>query len=603
VNRACWIVAFVVVVALAGCGDKKTTEPPEQRDPEPAVKPERPAQPPAKDVLTSERVDKEVRAQLKAWVAAQNAADFNAYIGMYQRRYFKGIKRTTSGKVKKMDFAGWKADRGRMFENKPVVAAESAEVATWLDPGADLKTGVSEVRFTQRWKTDRYADHGIKLLRFWRDPKGGQHIVYEDLLNAEPGWDRTADADVTPLVWSPPASEAEALALWQKLAPTGKDYQDKLAAIPNDPAIRGPMARALLAEGKLACEETIQYGECGMEAGLGEEVLDEELAPLDPKSTIASPCLRRRLALWAFDQLSPDDILASGPALVAIAGLPTPEQELIDRVFAAVASADEKLRLSVLEAAVEAKHTYTANKNVAGLSEAALVRAARDLELTKALEQLSPDRHSEVYAAALNSPGIDIDVRRTIVDSLAKVKGEVATKALTTAVDDTDCWLAMSAAEALAGRGDSSYLPKRPKSANLSENAKVLCMITHDDEDAKGAVWQQYVSPKGGVSIATEVVNDFDEPYDEDGDGDGDGDGDEEEDDDETTEVVTRADADATDLFEQFGRWGISCDDAKMTCMAGSEYDRYVRVTFAKAPDGGLYVSEVRSYEWNGCGC
>src|SRR4030095_10809996 len=83
--------------------------------------PPRPARggvpPPPVDPRAKEReaLRSEALALLGAWTEAQNKGDFAGYVAMYQRDHFKGIKRTRTGGVKSYDFAGWSADRKRMF--------------------------------------------------------------------------------------------------------------------------------------------------------------------------------------------------------------------------------------------------------------------------------------------------------------------------------------------------------------------------------------------------------------------------------------------------------------------------------------------------------
>jgi len=63
--------------------------------------------------VTAATVQVEARALLTSWIEVQNTYDFEAYIGNYPKQYFKGVKRTSSGKLKNYDFEGWKADRSR----------------------------------------------------------------------------------------------------------------------------------------------------------------------------------------------------------------------------------------------------------------------------------------------------------------------------------------------------------------------------------------------------------------------------------------------------------------------------------------------------------
>ena len=170
---------------------------------------------------TSAGVRADVLKALAAWTDAQNRADPAAYLSLYDAKHFKGIKRTARGDKKIYDFAGWSADRTRMLQSKPKVQADAPSVQTWLDGKSKLKPGVSMVRFTQRWKSDRYADHGVKVMHFWRDDTGRQWILYEDLLNSQPGWDEKAEG-VAKLVLTPPRTDEEALAVWRKSRPPAR---------------------------------------------------------------------------------------------------------------------------------------------------------------------------------------------------------------------------------------------------------------------------------------------------------------------------------------------------------------------------------------------
>ncbi|HEU5059786.1 MAG TPA: hypothetical protein VFU21_24815, partial [Kofleriaceae bacterium] len=312
--------------------------------------------------------EKEALDLLARWTEVQKKLDFAAYAALYEPKTFRGVKRTARGKVSEFDLAGWKADRRRMFDRKFEIATEPLAVETWLDRGSRLKGGISVVRFTQRWKSGSYADHGVKVLHLWHRKPGQLLIVYEDLLNSEPGWDRVADG-VAPADLAAPAGPEQALALWKKLAPTGADYHQKLASIPADPAVRGPMALALLAGGSFACEETVEYEECG----------EDYLAwkDLDLQSTFADPCLRRRLAVWALAEIDPADLEKVKDTLTAMLEMEEPEEELQAAALAAFERGPEPLRLQAYKVAM--LRGLEDKIKTDGLSEGGLVLAAREL--------------------------------------------------------------------------------------------------------------------------------------------------------------------------------------------------------------------------------
>jgi hypothetical protein len=536
----------------------------------------------------------EGEALLARWLEAQNRGDHAAYAALYQPAHFQGIKRTASGKVRRYDGTGWVRDRKRMFEVGFKVAAEELAVETWLDADSKLKTGVISLRFLQRWEGGGYADHGIKVLQAWRDAKGAWRLVYEDLLNAEPGWARAADA-VAALALTAPADDAAALALWTVVAPTGADYEDRLAAIPDDPAIRRPMARALLAAGNLACTETIDAGACG------EEIL--EWAPLDPKADLASPCLRRRLALWAVDQLDDADIAGLTTALAGLVALKAPEIELPTAAFAALPAGADDVRLTLLAASADADREALAESEVAGLTtDAAIVTAATALHLDRAVERLDRTRHRGPLLAAIGDDKLEVATRVAIVDGFAGDGGKDVTAALVALASDGSCELAMLAAAALADRGDPSRLPSRPAaSGSDADLQRVLCLVSHDRDLARrDARWRELLAPT--VIERAITTNDFGDP-DEAGDeadatdpdapegtivtgGDGIG---------TTTNTWKTTARDALDLGGTLQAWA--------GCAGGCTDQGDFELVIARDERGRRWITEIIEKRWMGCPC
>jgi hypothetical protein len=558
--------------------------------------------------LTAEQVREEGKALLDRWVAAQNQHDFEAYLALYEPRHFRGIKRTHQGGVKEFDFAGWKKDRKRMVLGKAEVAAELLDIATWLDPDSKLKPGVSHVRFTQRWRGGGYADHGVKVLFLWRDARGTQRIVYEDLLNSEPGWDRAPAPDIADLALKPPKTEAEALALWQQLAPNGENYEDRLAAIPEDEAVRRPLAVALLRQGNFECEAVVHYEGCGQES--------VELAPIEPTAGLDEPCLRRRLALWALDEITEDDARTLTEALVGLVELPEPEDELREQAFAV--AVDDEQRLALLAAAKRKDLDELAESEAAKLTTIpASITALRDLHIDAAAQGLDPVAHRDVLLAALVDAELASETRSTIMSQLAGDEAPAVTQALVAVVDDEDCGLAMEAAELLASRGNASYLPTRPISTDAGEHLSALCMLAHSSDTAhQEAQWLTWFGPEP-VLIEDEHYDEFAEPAEEQEVEDG-------EDGDEPSAVVTQADgteieqvgkttttrtrisgADAASggyLGERLGTGDWSCGGEECTVQETTSGGRFT-VVFAPAKDGSLHIAQLKTYRWSGCMC
>lgn len=161
------------LIILAACNSKPDASPTEKNG---AASPKA-----AETAMAPGDASLAVLRALDEWVAAQNQNKIDAYLGMYDAASFQGVKRTTSGSEQKLDFKAWKEERTRMFGTDVKVAADEPK-------GTVLGQGVVEVRFTQRWKNPRYADHGPKILRF-KMTNGTPRIVYEELVSSTPGWD------------------------------------------------------------------------------------------------------------------------------------------------------------------------------------------------------------------------------------------------------------------------------------------------------------------------------------------------------------------------------------------------------------------------------
>jgi len=562
--------ALAVLLLLSGCKDK--TEPATRTSAPAGKKAPRPARAGVTDPRAA--AEKAARDFLVRWTETQTKLDFAAYIALYEPHTFRGVKRTAKGKTTDFDFAGWQADRKRMFDKKFEIATEPLEVETWLDPRSQLKGGISVVRFTQRWKSGSYADHGIKVLHLWQEKPGQLRIVYEDLLNSEPGWDRVADG-VPVARLAAPTSADQALALWNKLAPTGADYDKKLASIPADPAVRRPMALALVAGGNFACEKTVTYEECG------EERVD--WADFDLESTFADPCLRRRLALWALPELDPADLPKQAAALLAMLEMAEPEAELQPAALAAFERGPEDLRLRAYKVAVG--KGMEEKIDVSGLSEQGLIAAARDLGIDSAALALDPVRHLEVLAHLLNDDRqMSEETRATILDNFADVRHAILTRALEKRATGGDsCALAMAAALALEQRGDSSFLPRRWLNEDEAAARQALCMSMHDDNEARARALLAAFVGKEGVRVTRVTKSEWAEVERRMSDAGPEPDA--------GAETVT-----SLDDIDELVRESIDADN--------SDPEWHKReMSFTRADDGGLRLDSFDFYDFNGCGC
>ncbi len=645
-SRLCTGAATVILLLLCeGCSEKKepavtvdprstptvgaapnakaTTATPLSSTGTPKATRRKTVQKPKRAKPTPATVAAQVKVALDSWAQSQNAAhDFARYIALYDAENFRGVKRTTSGKVRRYDFAGWRKDRARMFKGKPVVAVENPTIKTWLDPGAKFKPGIIEVRFVQRWKTLKYADHGIKVLLFWRNPRTEKiGIMYEDLLNSEPGWEPGSDAAIaTPeqkigrkIDWKEPKNDDEALALWTALAPTGRDYNEKLKSLPEH--VKRPMAGAMIAAGKFECTELVEseYGDCG-------DVEAYALAPLDESWTLDNPCLRRRLALHALKWLDAADFADLADELEAMVRMSEPEEELPDAVLSAMTTLkpDDEIQLRLLHAAFDSWTDARKNDEadefvlydvteqlsdyVSGLSPRGLVEAARSLEIVEIIDNLDASKWMPELIAMVGDNSLNDDLRIAAMQKLPEpdeipnaAKNQPYIQALTSAAQNDDCALASTAAQALSSLGQPTYEPKYRKGASKDEIARALCLLLHvDNEDEQVERWKQFIHPTKGFSI-TEDGADSDI-------------------DDENDKIVTQSETrENITSFELPDVFGESTADVEHYTDADYSYT----LIFGDAEDGALYVTGVEvAYfgsdddsddddidDWEGCDC
>jgi ketosteroid isomerase-like protein len=115
----------------------------------------------------------EGRKLLGEWLRAQNAGDFDAYAKLYAKK-FAGVRRSGE-RVVKLDYAGWLADRRRMFKKTMVVSIDALEIkpvgSAWV------------AQFQQTFSSGSYQDAGPKRMRLV--PETGElRIASEQMLQS-----------------------------------------------------------------------------------------------------------------------------------------------------------------------------------------------------------------------------------------------------------------------------------------------------------------------------------------------------------------------------------------------------------------------------------
>lgn len=118
------------------------------------------------------------RALIERWRRSQIMKQFTEYRSCYSpTTEFIGIKDTTGGRSKQMNFESWMADRGKMMRNIIEVQLDIHSISVERD------TAVA--RFTQKFRSVRYCDIGEKTLRI-KNFADGPKIVFEAIADPIP---------------------------------------------------------------------------------------------------------------------------------------------------------------------------------------------------------------------------------------------------------------------------------------------------------------------------------------------------------------------------------------------------------------------------------
>ena len=311
------------------------------------------------------------------------------------------------------------------------------------------------------------------------------------------------------------ASDADALALWTTIAPTGADWNERLDEVPSEPA--RSLAIALLHSGNFACTPAQPATSCGP------PVLD--VPDPAPDAGLADPCLRRLLALWAIQQVEPDDLPRVLDALRAIAALPPPESQLVVAALDEIPQDQQPLKLELLAIAWNAGQRELVNTSLGSLEEPQLIEAVTKHHIDGALEVLSAETHRATFLAAVTDEALPPRARTQAIGELAMTNNKFAPDlraVLVKATATADCLVAANAARALAvGGGDKRYVPTRPRTNKPEALVRALCVLASYESlqpaDEKSPL-PTFVPAKGLERITV--------TYDALADGDDDGDGD-----------------------------------------------------------------------------
>jgi hypothetical protein len=334
----------------------------------------------------------------------------------------------------------------------------------------------------------------------------------------DPDLDRPPPRRLVDIDWSALqlASEADASALWQRIAPTGADWNDKLEEVPGDGKIGAQLALALLHAGNFTCVQPPQAGTCARPA------IDVPEPAAD--ATLADPCLRRLLALWAIGQLDEEDLPAARDALRAIAAIPPPESELVAAALRALPESDHDGRLELYAIAFRAGHRELVNGLVGTLDEPHLVLAVQKHHIDGALDLMSAESSRAVFLAAITDEQLHGPARVQAISELVAADDKLAPDvraAVVRATRSPDCAVAAGAAQVLVRSGERKFGPARPRTRKPAAMIRALCVLASYEAGLRAdepSFLLGYV-PKKGLELVTTT---YDEYSDDDRDGDGD---------------------------------------------------------------------------------
>jgi hypothetical protein len=451
-------------------------------------------------IPTAADVRKSSDGLVREWAAAQHRGDAKTYLSFYDTKRFHGTKRTTSGEKKEYNFTTWSADRTKLLKNNPEVAVDDLKIVTWLDGRTKLKPGIVHITFTQRWRSPRYADHGPKIMQLYVGPDGKPHIIYEALLQSRPGWDKPAGARVALTM---PKNDDEALALWRKLNPTGKNWESVLSTVEDVPQLRRALARALLGRVDFECKDIVNEGNCGED--------DYRWGPLPDDATVDNPCLARQLAIWSLNEakLGTADLKTLWPKLEPAFGWKTVDENLCDAIVDAPSINDE-LQADVIAVAIDKKcGADRALKVLPSLSEKARVDLA-DRGVEAAFDSLDPKKHYKLFVEGLGQGSVDFRIKLIDRVKTARVSNELKAK-LREVVKDEDERLSAVAADALANLGDQSFLPRRPSGDKQNDFERELRRLYHDPDSSRANErLRAFLPKKGRLKIVTTTRTEYD---------------------------------------------------------------------------------------------
>jgi hypothetical protein len=271
-------------------------------------------------------------------------------------------------------------------------------------------------------------------------------------------------------------TEDDALALWREIAPTGDDWEAKVAEIPEEHPAARLLAIALLHGGNFSCTPAPSTS-C-------HRAVTDSIPPPRADATFDDPCLRRELALWSIDELDQADLPAVHDALRAIASLPPPESQLVSAAIDAYPMSDPDRRLELLGLARAAGHDDLVNAtgNIGDFDDAHLVAALVKYHIDGVIDVLPAAAYRAEFLTAINDDKL---LAQTRINAINEVTAELAAgalprdvrTALVTATKAADCRVAAAAARVLVAHGERKFAPARPHTRSAERVMRGLCVL------------------------------------------------------------------------------------------------------------------------------
>jgi hypothetical protein len=296
-------------------------------------------------------------------------------------------------------------------------------------------------------------------------------------------------------------SDADAMALWNQIAPTGGDWQSKLYEVPTGP-ISKALALAILRAGNFTCVHSVPSQSCSTR-------MVQEVEEPDPSATLADPCLRRSLAMWAFDQLDGAELAPARAAMQAIVAIPPPESDLVSSAFDKDRdNPDQDERLDLIARGWNAGNRDIVAAALGGLDEQHLVEAVRKDHIDPALEILSIQGQRALYLASMTDAKLDAKTRVQIVADLVEEQpndpGSDGRSALLAATKSPSCEVAAAAAHALV----RYHMLGQPKPPATMHTLCVVASYEHMQLENETSPLAELIPPRGFELIR--VGTDFD---------------------------------------------------------------------------------------------